>query len=61
LAPLEVEASAIGNGSPNIEVFALLLLPGFENTAGVEVTIDCEELFSCLLTWSIVRSSSCGK
>jgi len=59
LAPLDVEASDITNGSPNIEVLGLLLTPEVENKAGVEVLIESDLLVSCLLVWTIERSSSC--
>ena len=54
------EASTVGNGSPNIEVFARRLLPGFKNKAGVDVIIDSDELATCLTSWVIDKSSSCS-
>ena len=59
LAPLDVEASVMGNGSPNIDVLGLLLIPGVENKAGVEVLIESDLLLSCLSVWTMDRSSSC--
>lgn len=45
---LNDDASCVGKGSPNIEVFALLLLATVENKAGVEVMIASGLLLSCL-------------
>jgi len=59
LAPPDDEASHVDNGSPNIEVLGLLLTPEVENKAGVEVLIESDLLMSCLLVWTIERSSSC--
>lgn len=57
--PPDVEASVVGNGSPNIDMLGLLLIPGVENKAGVEVLIESDLLLSCLLVWTMDRSSSC--
>lgn len=46
--PPDVEASVVGNGSPNIDMLGLLLIPGVENKAGVEVLIESDLLLSCL-------------
>ncbi len=56
--PPDAEASVVGNGSPNIDVFGLLLIPGVENKAGVEVLIESDLLLSCLSVWTMDRSSS---
>lgn len=57
--PPDVEASVVSNGSPNIEVLGLLLIPEVENKAGVEVLIESDLLRSCLSVWTIERSASC--
>ena len=54
-----VEALVMGDGSPNIEVLGLLLIPEVENKAGVEVLMESDLLLSCLWVWTIERSSSC--